>query len=93
MSHVINHAKMPARYDIYNEAGLTPLELSYRLGRAELFATLLDLGSETQWRYGNVAAVVYPLPAIDSIGPSGNLSELLIFSGGARGVRWGQMPP
>ncbi|XP_072025763.1 transient receptor potential cation channel subfamily V member 5-like [Amphiura filiformis] len=75
MSHVINHSKMPARYDIYNEAGLTPLELSYRLGRADLFATLLDLGSETQWRYGNVAAVVYPLPAIDSIGPNGELNK------------------
>ena len=76
MSHVINHTALPARHDIFNHAGLTPLELSYRLGRGELFAHLLDLSSETQWTYGNVANVAYPLTGLDSIGSGGELSKL-----------------
>ncbi|XP_071810174.1 transient receptor potential cation channel subfamily V member 5-like [Asterias amurensis] len=75
MSHVINHTALPARHDIFNHAGLTPLELSYRLGRGELFAHLLDLSSETQWTYGNVANVAYPLTGLDSIGSGGELND------------------
>ncbi|XP_038069043.1 transient receptor potential cation channel subfamily V member 6-like [Patiria miniata] len=75
MSHVINHIALPARHDIFNHDGLTPLELSYRLGRGELFAHLLDLSSETQWTRGTVASVAYPLTGLDSIGPGGELNE------------------
>ncbi|XP_022081163.1 transient receptor potential cation channel subfamily V member 6-like [Acanthaster planci] len=75
ISHIINHTALPARHDIFNHAGLTPLELSYRLGRGELFAHLLDLSSETQWTHGTVASVAYPLTGLDSIGPGGELNE------------------
>ncbi|XP_038069039.1 transient receptor potential cation channel subfamily V member 5-like [Patiria miniata] len=73
--HVIQHSKMPANYHIPNNAGLTPLELSYRLGRSELFARLLDLASETQWAYGNLAYVAYPLGMLDTIGENGELNK------------------
>ena len=74
--HAVKHFKMPARYDIRNEAGMTPLQLSYKLGRVELFSSLLDLTSETQWLYRDLAYVAYPLPMLDSIGPDGEPSKI-----------------
>ncbi|XP_072026182.1 transient receptor potential cation channel subfamily V member 6-like [Amphiura filiformis] len=70
-NHAIKHHKKPASYEIRNGAGLTPLQLSYKLGRYELFSSLLDLTSQTQWTYGSLAFVAYPLSMLDSIGPNG----------------------
>ncbi|XP_072179259.1 transient receptor potential cation channel subfamily V member 5-like [Diadema setosum] len=75
LSHVVRHSIMPASIEMRNEAGLTPLELSFRLGRCGLFDRLLDLGSQTQWSYGPLSYVAYPLPGLDSIRPNGQLDE------------------
>ncbi|KAJ8047611.1 Transient receptor potential cation channel subfamily V member 6 [Holothuria leucospilota] len=74
-NHVVFHSKMPASFSLKNAAGLTPLQLSYKLGKGELFSSLLDLTSETQWIFGNVAYVAYPLDQLDSIAPNGALNE------------------
>ncbi|XP_063952787.1 transient receptor potential cation channel subfamily V member 6-like [Lytechinus pictus] len=73
--HVVRHSIMPASIVLRNNNGLTPLELSFRLGRCALFDTLLDLGSQKQWTYGPLSYVAYPLPGLDSIGPNGRLDE------------------
>ncbi|XP_072181480.1 transient receptor potential cation channel subfamily V member 6-like [Diadema setosum] len=73
--HAIHHNKMPASYTIRNAAGLTPLQLSFRLGREELFTALLDLSSDTQWTYGKVAYVAYPLSLLDSIDENGKVND------------------
>eukprot|EP00057_Strongylocentrotus_purpuratus_P013563 XP_011668037.1 PREDICTED: transient receptor potential cation channel subfamily V member 6 [Strongylocentrotus purpuratus] len=69
--HAIHHNKMPASYTIANKAGLTALQLSFQLGRNELFSALLELSSETQWTYGKIAYVAYPLSILDSIDSEG----------------------
>ncbi|XP_072050968.1 transient receptor potential cation channel subfamily V member 5-like [Amphiura filiformis] len=69
--HVIKHAEKPASYIIKNNEGLTPFQLSYKLGRTELFTYLLELSCQTQWVYGDVAHVAYPLSTLDSIEPNG----------------------
>ena len=73
--HAIHHNKMPASYTLQNEAGLTPLQLSFHLGREELFHALLELSSETQWTYGKIAYVAYPLSILDSIDEKGRVSK------------------
>ena len=74
-NHAIKHHKKPASYEIRNRAGMTPLQLSYKLGRFELFSSLLDLTSQPQWVYGSLAFVAYPLSTLDSIGPNGEPSK------------------
>ncbi|XP_041460454.1 transient receptor potential cation channel subfamily V member 5-like [Lytechinus variegatus] len=78
--HAIHHNKMPASYTIPNEAGLTALQLSFQLGRNELFSALLELSSETQWTYGKIAYVAYPLSILDSIDEKGNLNSSAALS-------------
>lgn len=73
--HAIHHNKMPASYTIANKAGLTALQLSFQLGRNELFSALLELSSETQWTYGKIAYVAYPLSILDSIDSEGCVSK------------------
>ncbi|XP_071817460.1 transient receptor potential cation channel subfamily V member 6-like isoform X2 [Apostichopus japonicus] len=74
-NHAVFHSKMPVNFTSKNNAGLTALQLSFKLGRGELFTALLDLTSETQWIFGNVAYVAYPLDQLDSIGPNGSMNK------------------
>ncbi|XP_072050220.1 transient receptor potential cation channel subfamily V member 6-like [Amphiura filiformis] len=71
LHHTIKYAEKPASFIIPNDEGLTPLQLSYKLGRTELFTFLLELSSQTQWAYSDMAYVAYPLSMLDSIAPNG----------------------
>lgn len=48
-----------------NRDGFTPLTLAARLGQAEMFSFLLEERKITQWSYGPVACVLYPLDQVD----------------------------
>ncbi|XP_071961423.1 transient receptor potential cation channel subfamily V member 5-like [Antedon mediterranea] len=74
-NYVASHNKMPANYEIRNKAGLTPMELSFQLGRSQLFSNLLDLASVPQWSFGNITYAAYPLSLIDTIGKNGETNE------------------
>ena len=43
--HAVRHHKKPAKTDILNKQHLTPLTLAGKLGRANVFKDMLDLGS------------------------------------------------
>lgn len=72
--HAVRHPKIPARTDILNNQKLTPLTLASKLGRSQIFKDMLDLGSMISWRFSNTMCAVYPLAALDSIGPNGETS-------------------
>ncbi|XP_076469164.1 uncharacterized protein LOC143299692 [Babylonia areolata] len=83
--HAVRHPKSPARTDILNKQNLTALTLASKLGRSHIFKEMLDLGSIEFWRFSNTICSVYPLAAIDSIGPSGETnwhSALMIIVNG-----------
>jgi hypothetical protein len=48
-----------------NKNGFTPLTLAAKLGQAEMFSFLLEERKITQWSYGPVACVLYPLDQVD----------------------------
>ena len=48
-----------------NKDGYTPLTLAAKLGQAEMFSFLLEECKITQWSYGPVACVLYPLDQVD----------------------------
>ena len=48
-----------------NKDGYTPLTLAAKLGEAEMFSFLLGERKITQWSYGPVACVLYPLDQVD----------------------------
>ena len=48
-----------------NNDGLTPLTLAAKLGQAEMFGFLLEERRITQWSYGPVSCVLYPLDQVD----------------------------
>ena len=48
-----------------NKDGLTPLTLAAKLGQAEMFGFLLEERKITQWSYGPVSCVLYPLDQVD----------------------------
>jgi hypothetical protein len=48
-----------------NRDGYTPLTLSAKLAQAEMFSFLLEERKITQWSYGPVACVLYPLDQVD----------------------------
>jgi len=48
-----------------NKDGYTPLTLAAKLGHAEMFSFLLDERKITQWSYGPVSCVLYPLDQVD----------------------------
>lgn len=48
-----------------NKDGFTPLTLAAKLGQAEMFSFLLEERKITQWSYGPVACVLYPLDQVD----------------------------
>ena len=48
-----------------NRDGYTPLTLAAKLGQAEMFSFLLEERKITQWSYGPVSCVLYPLDQVD----------------------------
>ena len=48
-----------------NKDGYTPLTLAAKLGQAEMFSFLLEERKITQWSYGPVSCVLYPLDQVD----------------------------
>lgn len=73
--YALRHPKLPASNGIVNKAGLTPLTLACKLGRAEVFREMLELSAKEFWRYSNITCSAYPLNALDTILPSGKTSN------------------
>lgn len=48
-----------------NKDGFTPLTLAAKLGLADMFSFLLEERKITQWSYGPVSCVLYPLDQVD----------------------------
>ncbi len=48
-----------------NKDGFTPLTLAAKLGQTEMFSFLLEERKITQWSFGPVACVLYPLDQVD----------------------------
>jgi ankyrin repeat protein len=48
-----------------NKDGYTSLTLAAKLGQAEMFSFLLEERKITQWSFGPVACVLYPLDQVD----------------------------
>jgi len=48
-----------------NKEGCTPLTLAAKLGLADMFSFLLEERKITQWSFGPVACVLYPLDQVD----------------------------
>ena len=48
-----------------NKDGFTPLTLAAQLAKEDMFSFLLDEGKITQWSYGPVSCVLYPLEQVD----------------------------
>ncbi|CAF1277507.1 unnamed protein product [Adineta steineri] len=48
-----------------NKNGFTPLTLAAKLGKADMFSFLLEERKITQWSYGPVSCVLYPLDQVD----------------------------
>ncbi|CAM1318145.1 Nan (predicted) [Pycnogonum litorale] len=61
---------------IKNYQGFTPLTLSARLARKEIFAHMLDLQREIYWQLGNITSTAYPLSEVDTIcAETGNINR------------------
>lgn len=83
--YIVRHHKLPAKTAIENNVNLTPLTLASKLGRHTIFKEMLELGSLELWRYSNITCSLYPLLALDSIGPTGDTnwnSALMIIING-----------
>jgi hypothetical protein len=74
--YALRHPKLPASNGIVNLAGLTPLTLACKLGRAEVFREMLELSAREFWRYSNITCSAYPLNALDTLLPDGRTSKL-----------------
>lgn len=61
-----------------NDAGLTPLTLACKLGRADVFREMLELSAREFWRYSNITCSGYPLNALDTLLPDGRTSQFCI---------------
>ena len=79
-SYALRHPKRSANPEMANNADLTCLTLSCKLGRDVLFKEMLELSCKEFWRYSNICCSAYPLGALDSIRPSGETSEKLLMS-------------
>lgn len=78
--YALRHPKLPASNGIVNKAGLTPLTLACKLGRAEVFREMLELSAKEFWRYSNITCSAYFLNALDTLLPDGRTSEFFICS-------------
>lgn len=72
--YALRHPKVPAKNGIQNHAGLTPLTLACKLGRASVFREMLELSAIEFWRYSNITCSAYPLNALDTLLPNGRTS-------------------
>lgn len=75
--YALRHPKLPAKNGIVNEAGLTPLTLACKLGRADVFREMLELSAREFWRYSNITCSGYPLNALDTLLPDGRTSQFI----------------
>ncbi|KAF5290002.1 hypothetical protein FQR65_LT11668 [Abscondita terminalis] len=85
--YALRHPKLPASNGIVNKAGLTPLTLACKLGRAEVFREMLELSSKEFWRYSNITCSGYTLNALDTLLPDGSTnwnSALFIILNGTK---------
>nr|XP_036232016.1 uncharacterized protein LOC106625964 [Bactrocera oleae] len=85
--YALRHPKTPAKNGIANHSGLTPLTLSCKLGRAEVFREMLELSAREFWRYSNITCSGYPLNALDTLLPDGRTnwnSALFIILNGTK---------
>ncbi|KAI4461982.1 transient receptor potential ion channel protein [Holotrichia oblita] len=85
--YALRHPKLPASNGIANRAGLTPLTLACKLGRAEVFREMLELSAKEFWRYSNITCSAYPLNALDTLLPNGKTnwnSALFIILNGTK---------
>ncbi|XP_031621236.1 transient receptor potential cation channel subfamily V member 4 isoform X2 [Contarinia nasturtii] len=85
--YALRHPKLPAKNGIMNAAGLTPLTLACKLGRAEVFREMLELSAKEFWRYSNITCSGYPLNALDTLLPDGRTnwnSALFIILNGTK---------
>ncbi|XP_060529714.1 uncharacterized protein LOC132704064 isoform X2 [Cylas formicarius] len=85
--YALRHPKLPASNGIVNRAGLTPLTLACKLGRAEVFREMLELSAKEFWRYSNITCSAYTLNALDTLLPDGRTnwnSALFIILNGTK---------
>ncbi|XP_044754337.1 uncharacterized protein LOC123313493 [Coccinella septempunctata] len=85
--YALRHPKLPASNGIVNIAGLTPLTLACKLGRAEVFREMLELSAKEFWRYSNITCSAYTLNALDTLLPDGSTnwnSALFIILNGTK---------
>ncbi|KAE8748924.1 hypothetical protein FOCC_FOCC004329 [Frankliniella occidentalis] len=85
--YALRHPRLPAKNGIVNKAGLTPLTLACKLGRAEVFREMLELSCREFWRYSNITCSAYPLNALDTLLPDGRTnwnSALFIILNGTK---------
>ncbi|XP_050413383.1 transient receptor potential cation channel subfamily V member 6 [Patella vulgata] len=83
--YAVQHHKKKAKTEIQNKANLTPLTLASKLGRHQIFLEMLELNSIDMWKYSNITCSMYPIQALDSIGPYGRAnwnSALMIIVDG-----------
>ncbi|XP_070558282.1 transient receptor potential cation channel subfamily V member 6-like isoform X2 [Ptychodera flava] len=69
----VMHSEVPPNPNIQNAAGLTAMALACKMGRNELFQSMLEFTSTTLWKFGTLQCVTYPLEEVDSIKPTGEL--------------------
>lgn len=77
--YALRHPRLPASNGILNKAGLTPLTLACKLGRAEVFREMLELSAKEFWRYSNITCSAYTLNALDTLLPDGRTSIYLVL--------------
>lgn len=77
--YALRHPRLPAKNGICNKAGLTPLTLACKLGRAEVFKEMLELSCREFWRYSNITCSAYPLNALDTLLPDGRTSQYIVL--------------
>nr|CAD7571207.1 unnamed protein product [Timema californicum] len=65
-----------ASLSVRNMLNLTPLTLSAKLARIEMFFHILNIEREIYWQIGSITCAAYPLPQIDTIdSKTGNISK------------------
>uniref|UniRef100_A0A0N5C9Q3 ANK_REP_REGION domain-containing protein n=1 Tax=Strongyloides papillosus TaxID=174720 RepID=A0A0N5C9Q3_STREA len=73
--------KVGGKLSITNNLGFTPMALSARLAKKEMFDLMLDLGKETLWTYRDTTCYAYSLRGIDTVDEiNGQLNSNSILS-------------
>ncbi|KAI1726226.1 ankyrin repeats (3 copies) domain-containing protein [Ditylenchus destructor] len=71
-SYAVRHWHKPAKTNIVNNAGYTPLTLATKLGRKQIFEEMLELMKVEFWRFSDMTCSAYPLDTLDTIRPDGS---------------------